>query len=328
MKISPAFFKDQQAVRVESDRLQALFLPERGANLASFIDKPTGRQILYQRPGASYRVQPYNGIYTEAENAGMDDMFPTIDRCACLDDPWQGAILPDHGEVWSLPWKVAQEEDAIVFSVHGVRLPYTLEKRVHFPAPHLLRFDYCLTNHAPFAFDTLWAAHAMFNSEADAEILLPPGVNGITTTMSSTGALGQYGDSFAWPIATLPDGSQRDLRRLRAANTREVNKYYLRGALPAGWCAVKFPHSGYAIALSWPVERVPYLAVLPNEGGWDDTASLYFEPTTTTFDRPDLGRYHNQVARLDGYSTRRWHLTIAVTTDLRFTSVTPQGFFA
>jgi hypothetical protein len=227
-----------------------------------------------------------------------------------------------------LPWQATPDEDGLTVGVHGVRLPYTLEKRISFPVPNVLRMDYCLTNHSPFPFDYLWAAHCMFASEEGAELVLPPGPQRMTITFSNNGALGKYGDQFQWPAAVLPDGSRRDLRRMRSAEAKEVYKYYLHDALPQGWCAARFHQSGLAVGLSWPVAQVPYLAILPNEGGWDNTTSIYFEPSTCTFDRPDLGRYRGEVARLGGLSTQRWHLNISVTSDVRFTHITPHGIFA
>ena len=49
---------------------------------------------------------------------------------------------PDHGEVCGLAWDCTVEDDGLNMRTHGVRFPYTLEKRVHFKAPgvlHLVR---------------------------------------------------------------------------------------------------------------------------------------------------------------------------------------------
>jgi len=328
MHISSASYKDQQGVMIDTGILEAVILPGRGANLASLIYKPAGKQLLSQRPGTCYQVQPYAGNYVAAENAGMDDMFPTIDACVCEQFPWQGVQLPDHGEVWSLPWQAEPDDDGLSLRVHGVRLPYTLEKRFSAPDPSVIKIEYRLTNHTAFEFDYLWAAHAMFASEEGAEVVVPQGLDRFTTTFSNSPALGRYGDQFAWPLATLSDGSQRDMRWMRSKQAGEVYKFYFHGKLREGWCAARFHQSGIAIGLSWPQEAVPYLALLPNEGGWDDACSLYFEPSTCTFDRPDFGRYHGEVARLGPNAAHSWYLNISVTPNLDFTRVTPQGFFA
>jgi hypothetical protein len=327
ISISQSNYKDQPAYTLESEQIQVLILPQCGAALASLIYKPLNKQILFQRPGDRYRTQPYDGVYTDGENAGIDDMFPTIDACSCLQPPWKGILLPDHGEVWSLPWNATIEEDGLTLSVHGVRLPYKLEKRIGFIAPDILRIDYSLTNYSPFPFDYLWAAHTMFNSEEGAEIVLPSGIKSVALTFSNKATPGKYGDQLDWPKTTLSNGNTRDLSQIRSISSNSVYKYYIQGPMPAGWCAARFHHSGYALGLSWTAERVPYLAVLPNEGGWDNTNSLYFEPSTCSFDRPDIGRYRGEVSTLNGFATHEWSLNLSLTTNLDFTHITSGGDF-
>ncbi|MBW6472591.1 MAG: hypothetical protein K0B14_05655, partial [Anaerolineaceae bacterium] len=94
LSISQSNYKDQPAYSLESEQIQVLILPQCGATLASLIYKPLNKQILFQRPGDRYRTQPYDGVYTDGENAGIDDMFPTIDTYSCLQPPWKGIILP------------------------------------------------------------------------------------------------------------------------------------------------------------------------------------------------------------------------------------------
>lgn len=320
-------YKDQAALSIDSELLRAVILPQKGANLAALIHKSSGKQLLFQRPGAEFSSQPYAGTYTSAENAGMDDMFPTIDACFMHQFPWEGVLLPDHGEVWSLPWQVQESNETLRLSVHGVRLPYTLEKELSFSSPGVLHIHYKLTNHSPFPFDYQWAAHCMLNCDEGSQILLPEETKRLTIIFSNESVMGSYGDSLDFPIATLRDGSQRDMRIMRPTAAQAVCKYYLNDVLCQGWCAVKMPQSQVAVGFSWPVEKVPYLALLPNEGGWDNASTMHIEPTTSTFDRPDLGKYHNQVSCLGGFSQQEWYLNISVTSKLEFSRINTKGFF-
>ena len=70
----------------------------------------------------------------------------------------------------------------------------------------MLRIDYRLTNLSPFDLDFMWAAHMMINLEEGAELALPDGVRKFVIALELDGSLGRYGDEFAWPVATLPDG--------------------------------------------------------------------------------------------------------------------------
>ena len=87
---------------------------------------------------------------------------------------------------------------------------------------------------------------------------------------------------------------QRDLRRLQPKTGREAVKYFVKGRMPEGWCALTYPQSGFTLRLAFPVEQVPYLAVLPNEGGWQDLYNIFLEPATASFDRLDIARVRGE----------------------------------
>lgn len=320
--ICPSRYKDQPAVTLESDTIAAQFLPGTGAKMSSLVYKPANLELLLQRPGENYRLAPYDGDYVaQGECSGFDEMFPSIDRCFYEGFPWRGTPIPDHGEVWSIPWvwSIAgpgpvpgqnQAAPALHFAVHGVRFPYRLEKWVWFVDASTLHTDYRLANLSVFDLDFMWAAHMMLNLEEDARLTLPDSVGKIVTALSFDGSLGSYGDEFDWPIATLPDGRRRDLRRLQPKSAGDVAKYFVKGKLAEGWCRLSYPRSGCELRLSWPAERVPYLAVLPDEGGWQDLYSIFLEPATASFDRLDVACERGECSQIQAGMAYEWHLEI------------------
>jgi hypothetical protein len=215
--------------------------------------------------------------------------------------------------VWSIGWNCATENGRLAFATVGVRFPYKLEKWVSFRGHNILHTDYQVTNLSDFDLDFMWAAHPMFYLEEGAELRLPAGVRQVVTTLSFTGSLGRYGDEFDWPIARLPDGQIRDLRRIRPKTARDAEKYFVKGKLPEGWCVLTFPRSDLTLTLSFPVETVPYLAILPNEGGWQDLYNIFLEPATAPFDRLDVARLRGECSTVKARSAYEWYLDIALT---------------
>jgi hypothetical protein len=311
-------YKDQPAVSLESEAVRVQFLPGTGAKMASLVYKPRDFELMVQASGEQYLRQPFDGDYVSGECTGFDDMFPTIDLCYYDRFPWQGIKMADHGEVWSLPWQHETDGKRLHFAVNGVRFPYKLEKWVSFKTDTVLHLDYRLTNLSPFDLDFVWAAHMMINIEEDAELMLPDGVKSIIGTFDISGGFGNYGDEYDWPVGTLPDGTRKDFRVLEPRSAKAAYKYYVKGSLPEGWCDVKYHRSAFSLALSFPVEQVPYLGVLPNEGGWRDHYNIFLEPCTASFDRPDVARYRGEGATLPGGSTYEWHLDIALTEGVGF----------
>jgi hypothetical protein len=324
MTIYASQYKDQPAVTLESAVMRVQFLPSIGSKMASLIYKPRQRELMVQNPSENYLLQPYDGHYESAECSGFDEMFPTIDTCFYDQYPWQGTKIPDHGEVWSLAWGSHIEGDQLSMATYGVRFPYRLEKRITFSAPHILRTEYTLTNLSSFDFNFLWAAHTMINLEDGVELILPPAVNGVVSC-SRNGSFGSYGEEGHWPNVTQPDGTSRNLSKLRPISTRHSEKYYVKGKMPEGWCALKYHESNFGLALSFPTETVPYLAILPNEGGWRGIHNIFLEPATGTFDRPDVARLRNEFSTVRAHATYSWHLNISFTEGVDFQSVTDDG---
>jgi hypothetical protein len=324
-RISNSAYKDQKALTLETDLARAQFLPEIGAKLASLVYKPLDFELLVQRPSPQYRLQPFDGDYVAGECSGLDDMFPTIDVCYYDRYPWAGTKMADHGEVWSLPWETTVEGQRVHFAVNGVRFPYRLEKWAQFTDAGVLRLDYRLTNLSGFDLDYTWAAHPMFNLEEDAELVLPEEVKSVVCTQTIAGQFGAYGDEFSWPICTLADGQTMDLRKLRPATARQTYKYYIKEKMPEGWCGVKYHRSHFSLVFSFPAEQVPYLGVLPNEGGWQDLYNIFLEPCTAPFDRPDAARYRGQGSTLKGRAVQTWHLNVTLAAGTGFRRATAEG---
>ena len=315
---SESTYKDQRAMTLQTDQIAAQFLPHIGAKMCSLVHRPTGMELLVQRPWDHYRVAPYDGDYVaQGECSGLDDMFPTIDRCCYDRYPWLGTPIPDHGEVWSIPWEYAVEGERLYCAVHGVRFPYRLEKWISFSAPGVLRTDYRLTNFSSFDFDFLWAAHPMFVLEEGAEVTLPTSVRQVCTVISLSAELGRYGDRFDWPLAKLTNGLTRDLSRMRPKSAHDAAKFYVVGKLQEGWCSLSYPKSRLILTLRFPVEQVPYLGILPNEGGFQDLYNVFLEPATASFDRPDVARLHGELSTVGARSTYEWYLELALAGDER-----------
>jgi hypothetical protein len=325
VQISRTSYKDQPALTIETEQVLAQFIPGSGAKLASLIFKPRQYELLVQRPNSLYRMQPFDGDYVSGECSGLDDMFPTIDGCYYDRFPWQGVKIADHGEVWSLAWDETIQDEGLYFRTYGVRFPYQLEKWVSFSAENILRLDYRLTNLSAFEFEFLWAAHMMINLEEGVELILPPGVKTIVHTFSMEAPFGQYGDEYDWPVARLSNERSYDLRFLRPKSTRQAYKYYLKGRLAEGWCGLIYPVSNFCLGLSFPVSRVPFLGVLPNEGGWQDLYNIFLEPCTATFDRPDVARYRNENSTLQARAVLEWHLNVTLAEGNRFVRVMENG---
>jgi hypothetical protein len=308
--ISRSTYKNKKSIVLESTKMRAEFIPDPGGKLASLINKETGYEYLVQRTNTVYREQPFGGVYVDAECSGFDDMFPTIDSCKCENEPWKDVEMADHGEVWSLPWESSVDNLSLHMSVNGVRFPYKLEKHVGFSEEHALRIDYTLTNCSPFAFEFLWAGHLMINLEVGSKLQLPEDCRQAVTVLSN--GQGAFGDINDWPHFRDKNGNPYQADLSGPKDVGRFEKYYFVNRLKDGWCKLLYPDHRNKLEVSFPVNVVPYLGILMNEGGWDGLYNIIIEPCSVCYDRPDVAKKFGQVSKIEAFGTLHWHVAIMI----------------
>ncbi|MCL2343098.1 MAG: hypothetical protein FWC62_04250, partial [Firmicutes bacterium] len=269
----------------------------RGSKMVSLQDKISGRELLLQSKGDALLQGGYDTDYNTMDVCGFDEMFPTIDACFYESVPWEGTRLPDHGEVWGLDWDCTAADDYIQASVHGVRLPYMLSKRIYFFGEAVLRIDYTLRNLSPFDLDFVWAAHAMFAMEENSAVLLPDGCESGMLTYSYDDLLGSFGNSV----------ELQNVLEIGQPYEKYMDKFYIDDPVTKGWCGVFHPSDHSTYRLSFPIESVPYLGVLVSKGLHIGNCAI-LEPCTGIFDRPDRAKAFGKNSVLKAKSSCTWYL--------------------
>jgi len=68
---------------------------------------------------------------------------------------------------------------------------------------------------------------------------------------------------------------------------------------------------GFNIGLSFPPDRVPYLGMWVNEGGWEGQYNIAPEPATGAMDRPDAAKEWGMNSVLKPGEPYWWYLTVS-----------------
>jgi galactose mutarotase-like enzyme len=305
-------YKDTASFVIESPILRAEFLAA-GGRMVSLRDNRIGHEFLFQQKEEKYVRGQYGSPMALNQAAGYDDMFPTISECYLDQQPWKGIRMPDHGEAWSLDWNVAKAPDALTLSLHGIRLPYQLMRRITLPSANRLRMAYRVDNTSPFMMPYLWSAHAMLQPEEGARILLPEECRVATVGASHSGRLGKYGDHITWPNWTDAQGRRHDLSIVRSPHMDDVEAYTFAQPLTHGMCALRWPSVNRTLALSFPVDRVPFLTVLVGEGLKSDPRFfVLLEPCSAPFARLDTSQLYTKDSRVPPKQSREWYLDFEI----------------
>lgn len=297
------------AVQIEGAGVRAVFVPVIGAKMVSLADTRHGWEWLVAPAERPLRPVPYGARFTDQDMSGWDEMFPTIDACRQpMPGPYAGVDLPDHGEVWALPWQARRTPDALHFTVHGQALPYRLERTVTTPSPGILRFEYTLTNLGDAPWPYLWAAHPQFVVTPDMAIVLPQHVRAVVNVLPGAG-WGEPGTQHPWPRARRADGALVDLNKIGSSSLRQCRKFYVPPDVPVDWAALQCAETGRSLTMRWS-RHAPYLGIWVDEGAYNPVATVALEPATAYYDNLALA-WRLQRAPVIGPGERHhWHLTL------------------
>jgi len=310
VKVYHSKYKNIDCLVMENERMAIKVIPRSGGKVQSIFDMTTGTEYLYQSPRQEYRLPKYNSPFIKGEGSGFDEMFPTITPCYYPDEPWAGIFLPDHGEVWALPWECSMEEDGIRTVVHGVRLPYLLERSMKFTGKDSFIINYRLINKTGFPMKFIWAAHPLLNIDENSVIVLPKEVSQVMNVLHGAKRLGNYGQLHNWPETTTPDGRKYDMSRLNPEN-RDNDKYYVHGNIPRGECALYNSKAKNYIKFVFPMDKVPYLGIWVNENGpLLGQCNAALEPCTGALDGIDVANKFGQLSMVEANGTFEWFLEI------------------
>jgi hypothetical protein len=307
---------DLPAWRLEDDALRAVVVPEAGGRIVSLLDRHAGYEWLIQPAQANpFHLWPPGTAYDHAQAGGWDEMLPTILAGPYPEaGPYEGIALPDHGELWTTPWREAGTGDgAIRLAAEGAVLPYRLERTLTLAAAAggtALRFDYTLRHTGAAAFSYLWAAHPQFASEPGARIVLPQDVAEVINAVpeSSTPEWGGHGTRNPWP-AKAGVGRQDIVGSVARGRGR---KFYLPPEAPISWAGLEQPGAGCWLHLSWDAADASYCGVWIDEGYLNKVPTVAIEPTTGYYDGLGAAHRNGRVARLLPGTVARWWLEVRV----------------
>lgn len=300
-------YKGIDAVSLENEKLSVLVIPKSGGKIQSIYDKIQGREYLFQSNKPVYALSKYDSPYGMGDASGFDEVFPSIEACFYPHAPWKGTAIPDHGEVWALPWNCVQEGEMLALDVYGVRFPYRLSKRIQLTDRGGVLIQYEAVNQSPFDFRFIWAPHLLLTCDPDTEIVLPPSVRQVMSTCSVDNKLGRFGTVHSWPLTNVK-GEPYRIDRVYPKYPGKCEKYYAVDQLAEGWCALRNRSTGHAIGVRFPLQAVPYLGIW--EGIVNEEYVTALEPCTGSLDDLSTAVQWDRAGLLSAHSRHRWYLEL------------------
>lgn len=301
----------QPALALETPSLSFVTVPGMGAKIVSLFDKRAGREWLLPPTGRGFKPADYGASFVAQDMSGWDEIFPTTDACKYpVEGPYHDSDLPDHGEVWSLPWQVdAIKVDSICLSTVGRVLPYRLSRTARVLDNQRIGLEFEVVNTGSEPFVALWAAHPQFAVNPETEIVLPEHVKQVIN-VHPVEDWPEVGRVYPWPETQSGQGAPFRLDRIGGASLHRCRKFYVPPGEPVNWAALQQSGSGDWVRLSWDTSQIPYLGIWVDEGSYNPLPTAALEPSTGFYDRLDFAYRNNAVMRLLPDKPVHWRLDI------------------
>ncbi len=285
--------------------LRVAVAPQLGAKIVSLFYKPQNFEVLFQPTDDAYRLPEYGADFSAYDTSGADEMFPTIDACSYPPD--KRIMLPDHGELWSIPWQLEAAEDCIAATARGIVLPYQFKRRLSLTKSGV-RLEYELHNLSSAKLYGLWAFHALIACDEKSRIILPQVKRVITVHDSDL--LGPAGTEHAFPLTKTAGGNEYRLDCIAPYGAMKTEKWYLKGSPGNEGAGLLLNCGKLRYQLSFDGTKLPYLGVWLNEGGFKGEYNCALEPSDGFYDSAEIAFANGSLPVLAAGESRRWELNI------------------
>lgn len=246
-------------------------MPEIGAKVFEFLDKRTGKDLLFHHPRVEIRPPVFGANVDNWWTGGIDDAFPTGQPAKV-----NGEELPFLGEVWSLPWSVeVLSPFSVKLSRMGIITPFLMEKVLTLnPDSNFLDIEYSITNIGTVSFPYIWGIHPAFPISKQMRLHVPAQkcwyVDG-TGPEGTTDEFRKGSQPAKWPIESLSNISSRD---------RLSWEYYYLADLTGGWMAITDEEADTGFGMSFDKDVFPNFHIWMVNGGWRGIRTIAIEPWT------------------------------------------------
>jgi galactose mutarotase-like enzyme len=292
-------------------------LPQFGGKISSILVR--GMELL-QAPLLPIGPRTQTMSFDAGDASGWDECLPSVSGCTVTLANGSTAEIPDHGDLWRVPWQVLHSSNGSV-SMCGecFSLPLKLHRTITLTQTekgYRLQADYKVTNTCATETPWAWSAHPGYLAEEGDRLELPESIQSLRLEWSRNNRLGKGGDTVRWPLAQLTARGESDLRVSTEAHSGVGDKLFA-GPLIAkeNWCSLTRPKAGVRLRIGFDAAATPFLGLWICQDGYPegDGAKQHcvaMEPTTAPVDSLAItGPWSRVLAAGESYF---WPMTVDI----------------
>ena len=253
-----------RACVLENESLQAVILPDKGADIYRLVYKPQNIDVLWKTPWGLKRpgvrsVHQSAAAWMESYPGGWQEIFPNGGP-ACT---YKGAELGFHGEASMTSWEfeLAPGSDAaeLRLSTRLANSPFRMTRTMRVePGRPVLLLRERITNEGDEPMDYMWGHHPAYGEpflSGDCRIDI-----GARALLSDDGYDPPFNPMalnrrYEWPRVER-DGRTTDLSRVPPrSQPQALYGYFLD--FESGWYAITNTRLGFGVGMSWPIDIFP-----------------------------------------------------------------------
>ena len=306
-------YKGLPATILENESLRLTFLPQYACKLVSLVSKRTGREFLFQPQEETITVPTYGNSFSSSDEGGFTEVFPSLETCPYPQEPFTGTIIPDHGEIWALPWSSVFSPNgySVQATVESTNLPYALSRTTTLQNNEI-HFDYTLQNNGDFPFKYIWMPYAVLACTVHTKLLIPGNLQHIVSVSYSSLRLGAWGTAHTYPITKDIQHREMDLSQMEPPESHTCEKFYFTSTNQAGWCGIEHTDTAEQLSYMYDAEQLPYLGIWKNQGGCYGHYNLVLKPCTGVYDNLYLAHAIRRCSVVKPQSQVHWSLRMVI----------------
>lgn len=291
-----------EALSLENENIKLIVLPELGAKVASIIYKPQNFEILFQPTLKKYDLPKYGDSFEKYDTSGIDEMFPNIDKCIYPFEEYYGETLPDHGELWSIPWKYEKINDNRMFcKVKSPKFNYIFKRTIELNNNSII-FNYSVRNLNNHIFSGFWAFHGLLAIDNNSEIILE-GINKVLNIKKDSKYLGNGENICDYPVY-----NNYHLNKFLPVESKNTEKFYLLDKIDSAGVTLNNNKLLYKISF----KNIPYVGIWKNEGGFKGEYNCAIEPCNGFYDSLEIAKKYGKYLTFEPNEEKNWCLTITL----------------
>lgn len=299
------------AITLENEALRVVVLPGHGGKIVSLWCKSAEAELMLP-PLTPYKIPSHVSGFMDADRGGFDECLPSVSPVSGMDE----GSVPDHGDLWRLPWPTEVQGDSLRQTVEGFSRSLRLSRRLWLRRGSLL-LEYSLENIGAREQHYVYSAHPLFAVEAGDRIVLPSEINCVRVSGSTPQGLLETGSLISWPFFRSTGAGEQEIDLSEVGpEDGETSRKLFTGPVKAGWCALYRASLRLGVILTFDPRELTHVGVWASFGAWPLTGARQYtvalEPTTSPFDSLLQAKAESSAVLLPAGGIRKWTIRICI----------------